>query len=77
MQTQTNVAFKLSHVHWQKRYFNPYSKQDIQEYKYFLDNNRWDGLCPFQLEWPFLTVIEMVKTKLIEAHIEGMIESAE
>jgi hypothetical protein len=69
--------FKLSHVTWNKRCFNPNSKNDIVEYKYFLDNNRWIGLCPFILEWPYLTVIEMIRSKLILTHIDRIIEDAE
>ena len=76
METSAVEVFKLSHVHWQKRYFNPYSKKDIREYKYFLDNNRWNGLCPFQLEWPYLTIVEMIRSKLIESHIESIIKNA-
>jgi hypothetical protein len=76
METNASEVFKLSHVHWQKRYFNPNSKTDIQDYKYFLDNNRWNGLCPFQLEWPYLTIVEMIRSKLIESHIEEMIVNA-
>lgn len=69
-------TFKLSHVHWQKRYFNPFSKEDIKEYKKFLEHNRWSDRCPFLLEWPYLTVTEMIRTKLIESYIESMIENA-
>jgi hypothetical protein len=72
-----NESFKISHMYWPKRYFNPNSKDDIQEYKYFLENNRWVNHCPFNLEWPYLTITEMIRSKLIESHIESMIENAE
>ena len=67
-------GFRLSHHVWQKRYFDPYSKEDITEYKYFLDNNRWKNRCPFMLEWPHLTITDMIRTRLIEAHINRMME---
>ena len=67
--------FKLSHVIWNKRYFNPNSKEDIQDYKYFMDNRRWKNRCPFILEWPYLTVTEMIRSKLIDTHIGSIIEN--
>jgi len=68
--------FKLTHMIWQKRYFDPLSKVDVQEYKYFLDNNRWKDRCPFILEWPHLTIPEMIRTQLIKTHIEAMLKNA-
>lgn len=68
--------FKLSHTVWQKRYFNPNAKEDIKEYQFFLENNRWKDRCPFILEWPYLTIIEMVRSKLIDSHIDLMIKNA-
>ena len=66
--------FKLSHKIWQKRLFDPSNKKDILEYKYFLENNRWPERCPFILEWPYLTVTDMIRTQLIEHYIEKMAE---
>ncbi len=66
--------FKLSHVIWEKRYFDSNSKEDILEYKYFLDKGRWKVRCPFILEWPYLTITDMIRTQLIETHIDRMLK---
>lgn len=67
---------KLSHKIWQKRFFDPAKKEDVLEYKYFLDNNRWETNCPFILEWPYLTVTDMIRTHLIDCYIEQMARNA-
>jgi len=50
----------------QKRFFNEKSKQDIALAKEFFNNHTWgrDG-CPFILEYPYLTIPDMIKDKLI------------
>ena len=70
------VEFKLSHHTWKKRHFDPNSVDDIKEYKFFLENRKWNGNCPFVLEWPYLTMTDMIRTKLIEAHIDNIIKAA-
>ena len=45
--------------------FNPNSKKHLQEFAYFLQNNKWKNVCPFFLEWPYLTIPDMVKDKVI------------
>ena len=46
--------------------FDTNSKSDLEEYKYFLTNNKWRNSCPFFLEWPYLTEPDMVKDKIIK-----------
>lgn len=50
----------------QKRYFDPNKKTDIQSAKDFFTNHSWghDG-CPFILEYPYLSIPDMIKDKLI------------
>lgn len=67
---------KLSHLTWSKRRFDPSSKADLQEYKYFMDNKRWTENCPFHLEWPYLTITDMIKSKLIDLYIDTIIKNA-
>lgn len=69
--------FKLSHKIWQKRFFEPSKREDVLEYKYFLENNRWRTNCPFILEWPYLTMTDMIRSQLIEHYIEKMASDAE
>lgn len=68
---------KISHLVWTKRHFDPTSKEDLSLYKYFLDNRKWPENCPFILEWPFLTMQEMIQHKLIIAHIDKILEDVE
>lgn len=55
----------------QKRRFNPTVKKDREEYKYFLENRSWKStVCPFFLEWPYLTIPDMINDKLTH-HLLG------
>lgn len=48
-----------------KRRFDPTKKQDREEYKYFLQRRTWKSfVCPFVLEWPYLTVPDMIQDKI-------------
>jgi hypothetical protein len=71
-----NKKFKLSHWQWQKRWFDATNKQDLKDYAYFLKHNHWKENCPFVLEWPYLTITDMIKDKLIEQYIDTMLEQA-
>jgi len=71
-----NRKFKLSHWQWQKRWFDSTNKQDLTDYAYFLKHNHWKENCPFVLEWPYLTITDMIKDKLIEQYIDNMLEQA-
>ena len=55
----------------QKRYFDVSSKKDIAMYRGFLANHTWghDG-CPFVLEYPYLTIPDMIKDKLIHKFLK-------
>lgn len=68
---------KLSQYTWSKRNFDPNSKEDLLEYKYFLENRKWQDRCPFLVEWPFLSVQHMITTKIIDEHFNKIIESME
>ena len=48
-----------------QRRFDPKVKKDLQAYKQFLSEGHWDkGLCPFILEWPYLTVPDMINDRI-------------
>lgn len=53
-----------------KRKFNANNTVDLQAYKYFLDNQKWgkDG-CPFELEWPWLSIPDMINHKIAESAV--------
>ena len=73
---RTSEKFKLSHYIWQKRFFDPKNKEDLEEYKYFIENSKWRTNCPFVLEWPYLTITDMIKDVLIEAYIGDMLKAS-
>lgn len=47
-----------------KRNFDPKSKADIKEFRYYLQNNRWEKGCPFNVEWPYVSIPDMIKDKI-------------
>ena len=49
-----------------RKMFDPSSKNDLREYKYFFENNKWRDCCPFWLEWPYYSVPDMIKDKIIK-----------
>jgi hypothetical protein len=49
-----------------KRNFDPNNKADLAEFAYFLKNRTWKDVCPFNLEWPHLSIPDMLKTKITE-----------
>ena len=55
--------------------FNPNSKKHLREFAYFLKHNKWFGNCPFTIEWPHLTITDMVRTKLIDTYLDQIVES--
>ena len=71
-----NKRFKLSHWQWKKHWFDATNQQDLKDYAYFLKNSRWKENCPFVLEWPYLTITDMIKDKLIEQYIDSMLKQA-
>jgi hypothetical protein len=50
----------------QKRFFNPKSKEDMKLVKYFFKNHSWGKqACPFFLEFPYSSIPDMLKDKII------------
>lgn len=55
----------------QKRYFDINNKVDIELYRQYLINNAWGSNgCPFILEFPSLTVPDMIKDRLIKKFLK-------
>lgn len=52
-----------------RRTFNPQDKNDMEEYAYFLKNQKWRNGCPFLLDWPYLTVPDMIKDRVVRQHL--------
>ena len=48
-----------------KRYFDVNDKADLRIYKEFLENRNWGTTgCPFELEWPGLSIPDMISHKI-------------
>jgi hypothetical protein len=46
--------------------FDPNNKDDLDEFRFFIQNGKWRNICPFFLEWPYLTIPDMVKDKIAQ-----------
>lgn len=68
-------TIKQTYQNPQRRFFNPFSKEDVGEYKFFLEKNRWKSTCPFELEWPFLSIKDMIQEKLISSHLDTIVKN--
>lgn len=63
------MSFLIQHqlLNNQKRKFDPKNKKDIELFKMFLTENKWNGPCPFLLEEPHTVIPEMLKDKYIRS----------
>ena len=52
-----------------KRKFDVNLKEDVAEFCFFSTNSKWKNHCPFLLEWPYLSVVDMIKTKIVEQYV--------
>lgn len=53
-----------------KRIFDVNSKDDLKVYKQFLLTNSWGKTgCPFELEWPWLNLPDMISHKISAAAV--------
>jgi len=71
------MSYKLSEVSYIKENFDPNNLDHVNHYKYFLEHSRWSGSCPFRVEWPFVTVPELIKDRLIKKYLDNIIEHIE
>jgi len=56
--------------HIERITFDLNSEDHVQSYKKFLVNKKWATGCPFDLEWPWLSVPDMIKSKLIKHYLK-------
>lgn len=68
--------FRLSSQYWAKRPFDPTSKEDLKEYQYFLKHSQWKDGNPFIIDWPFLTVTEMIQQRIVGHYLTQLIAEA-
>ena len=49
-----------------KTTFDPKNEEHLDVFKSFLHKKRWGGCCPFFLEWPYNSIPDMIKDKIIK-----------
>ena len=61
----------LAKVQRQRIRFDPADKKHVEVYRNFLINHTWgkEG-CPFELQWPHLSIPDMVKDKIINHYLK-------
>lgn len=59
-----------------KRYFDPTVREDLLAFKHFMRTRSWgkDG-CPFALEWPWLSIPDMITHKVAEHYVNKVMNS--
>ena len=62
---------KLTSFH-ERRIFDPSSKEDLFELRYFLENNKWRDVCPFYIEYPWEDIPAMCKDKYSQYMLSQM-----
>ena len=65
-------GFKISEKVYLKRIFNPFSKEDLLEFKRFRNKPSWPEGCPYALEAPYTNIPEMMMNKIIDSHIDNL-----
>jgi len=54
-----------------KRHFDVNDKTDVEMYTGFLKTSAWGGTgCPFILEYPYLSIPDMIKDKLVRKFLK-------
>lgn len=57
-----------------KRVFNPSNKKDLSELKFFIKNGKWKTSCPFEVEYPYLNVVDMILRKFTFSYIDTVLK---
>lgn len=54
-----------------KRTFDVNSTEDVKVYRKFVINKSWGSKgCPFTIEYPYLSIPDMIKDKLVKKHLK-------
>ena len=60
----------LAKVQRQRIRFLATDKDHLQEFRNFVINGKWEKGCPFELEWPYLSIPDMIKDRIINHYLE-------
>ena len=56
-----------------KRVFNVADKKDLTIYKHYIKERNWGTTgCPFELEWPWLSIPDMIAHKISESVVSKL-----
>lgn len=58
-----------------KRYFNPDNIEDLVEYHYFINNGTWKDVCPFMIEWPRVSIPDMISERILQRHMATILDT--
>ena len=61
----------LAQVQRQRVRFSPEEKKHIDAYRHFVVKQKWENPgCPYELEWPYLSIPDMIKDKIINHYLK-------
>jgi hypothetical protein len=61
----------LAQVQRQRVRFSPDDNKHIDQYRNFVVKRKWDSPgCPYELEWPYLSIPDMIKDKIINHYLK-------
>lgn len=58
-----------------KRYFNPENEQDLMEFHYYVLEGTWRDTCPFMIEWPRVSIPDMIGEKILRRHMGTILDA--
>ena len=71
-QAMVNTLYSMQTA-FVKRKFDPTKKADLAVYKTFITTGSWgDTPCPFELEWPALSIPGMIERKISEYAVRNI-----
>jgi hypothetical protein len=70
--TMVNTLYSQQQA-FAKRKFDPTKKADLAVYKTFITTGSWgETPCPFEAEWPYLTIPGMLAHKISEYAVRNI-----
>ena len=61
----------LAQVQRQRVRFSPEDKKHIDQYRKFVVKRKWENPGrPYELEWPYLSIPDMIKDKIINHYLK-------
>ena len=61
----------LAQVQRQRVRFSPDDKKHVDAYRHFVVKRKLENPgCPYELEWPYLSIPDMIKDKIINHYLK-------